>query len=160
MENTELIKVLRCELYGDDECDKSDCPIWSELGCKNGIANRAAADALEAYDKRVAELEKSYSWKAYAALEESIEGYKTRIAELEAQMPKWTMLKDEMPKPHTKVLVSGIEAINNVRVYKVMVNDNGTLRPTDYAPSIRWDYWMPFESPNCGAKMGKEKGDE
>lgn len=71
----------------------------------------------------------------------------------EAQMPKWTMLKDEMPKPHTNVLVSGIEAINNTRVYKVMVNDNGTLRPTDYAPSIRWDYWMPFGSPNCGAKM-------
>ena len=68
-------------------------------------------------------------------------------------VPKWTMLKDKMPNPHTNVLVSGIEAINNSRVYKVMVNDNGTLRPTDYAPSIRWDYWMPFEEPNCGAKM-------
>lgn len=57
MKNEELIKALRCELYGDDECDKSDCPIWSELGCRNGIANRAAADALEAADKRIAELE-------------------------------------------------------------------------------------------------------
>ena len=71
----------------------------------------------------------------------------------DAQLPKWTMLKDEMPKLHTKVLVSGIEAINNTRVYKVMVNDNGTLRPTDYAPSIMWDCWMPFGSPNCGARM-------
>lgn len=61
MENTELIKVLRCELYGDDECDKSDCPIWSELGCRNGIGNRAAADALEADEQRIAQLEDQYN---------------------------------------------------------------------------------------------------
>lgn len=54
---------------------------------------------------------------------------------------------EEPPKPHKDVLVTGIEAINNHRVYKVMVNDNGTWRPTDYAPSIRWDYWMPIEPP-------------
>ena len=57
MTNAELIKALRCEYYGDDECDKADCPIWSELGCRNGIANRAAADALEAAEKRIADLE-------------------------------------------------------------------------------------------------------
>ena len=45
--NEDLIKVLRCEYYGDDECDRFDCPIWSSLGCRNGIANRAAADAIE-----------------------------------------------------------------------------------------------------------------
>ena len=50
-------------------------------------------------------------------------------------------------EPHKVVLVTGMEAINNSRVYKVMVNDNGTWRPTDYAPSIRWDYWMPIEPP-------------
>lgn len=88
---------------------------------------------------------------------DALEAAEKRIAELEAQLPKWTMLKDEMPKPHTEVLVSGTEAINNSRVYKVMVNDNGTLRPTDYAPSIRWDYWMPFGSPNCGARMRGER---
>ena len=54
---------------------------------------------------------------------------------------------EELPEPHRDVLVSGMEAINNSRVYKVMVNDNGTWRPTDYAPSIRWDYWMPIEPP-------------
>ena len=53
----------------------------------------------------------------------------------------------EPPEPHKDVLVSGMEAINNSRVYKVMVNDNGTWRPTDYAPSIIWDYWMPIEPP-------------
>jgi len=86
---------------------------------------------------------------------DALEATEQRIAELEAQLPKWTMLKDEMPNPHTKVLVSGIEAINNTRVYKVMVNDNGTLRPTDYAPSIMWDCWMPFGSPSCGTRMAK-----
>ena len=59
----------------------------------------------------------------------------------------WHRVEDGMPKPHKEVLVSGMEAINNSRVYKVMVNDNGTWRPTDYAPSIRWDYWMPIEPP-------------
>ena len=54
---------------------------------------------------------------------------------------------EEPPEPHKKVLVSGMEAINNSRVYKVMVNDNGTWRPADYAPSIRWDYWMPLPEP-------------
>ena len=54
---------------------------------------------------------------------------------------------EEPPEPHKNVLVTGMEAINNLRVYKVMVNDNGTWRPTDYAPSIRWDYWMPIEPP-------------
>lgn len=54
---------------------------------------------------------------------------------------------DEPPEPHKDVLVSGMEAINNSRVYKVMVNDNGTWRPTDYAPSIIWNYWMPIEPP-------------
>ena len=54
---------------------------------------------------------------------------------------------EEPPEPHKDVLVTGMESINNSRVYKVMVNDNGTWRPTDYAPSIRWDYWMPIEPP-------------
>lgn len=59
----------------------------------------------------------------------------------------WHRVEDGLPNPHKEVLVSGMEAINNSRVYKVMVNDNGTWRPTDYAPSIRWDYWMPIEPP-------------
>ena len=61
--------------------------------------------------------------------------------------PRWRRVEEELPEPHKDVLVSGMEAINNSRVYKVMVNDNGTWRPTDYAPSIRWDYWMPIEPP-------------
>ena len=75
MTKAELIKELRL----------------TERVCRDRMDGRVlldAADALEAADKRIAVLEKSYEWKAYAALEESIEGYKTRIAELEAQLPK------------------------------------------------------------------------
>ena len=43
----ELIDALRCEMYGDDECENSKCKYWSELGCRNGVANRDAADAIE-----------------------------------------------------------------------------------------------------------------
>lgn len=78
------------------------------------------------------------------------EEMRLRIAALIENAPTashWHRVKDGLPKPHKDVLVSGMEAINNMRVYKVMVNDNGTWRPTDYAPSIRWDYWMPIEPP-------------
>lgn len=47
----ELIKALRCEQYGDDECENAECPYWSELGCRNGVANRDAADAIERLEK-------------------------------------------------------------------------------------------------------------
>ncbi len=68
-----------------------------------------------------------------------------RINALPTASP-WHRVEDK-PEPHKDVLVTGMEAINNLRVYKVMANDNGTWRPTDYAPSIRWDYWMPIEPP-------------
>lgn len=94
MENTELIKVLRCELYGDDECDKSDCPIWSELGCRNGIGNRAAADSLEAAEKRIDGLQKLVDINTERCealrkqLREAHENYEKHLNELEAQKPK------------------------------------------------------------------------
>lgn len=95
MKNEELIKALRCEYYGDDECNTSDCPIWSELGCRNGIANHVAADALEAAEKRIAELEKELEIWSSRSFEGKIGSMalknlnlKMRISELEAQIPK------------------------------------------------------------------------
>lgn len=67
--------------------------------------------------------------------------------------PRWVRCEDRLPEPHKDVLVTGMEAINNHRVYKVMVNDNGEWRPKDYAPSIRWDYWMPIEPPREDADV-------
>lgn len=83
----------------------------------------------------------------------SIDTYEDKeyvIGRLREDLPtvnQWHRVEDGLPEPHKTVLVSGMEAINNSRVYRVMVNDNGTWRPTDYAPSIRWDYWMPIEPP-------------
>lgn len=104
MTNAELIKVLRCELYGDDWCDTSDCPIWSELGCRNGFANRAAADALEAAEKRIDGLQKLVDINTERCealrkqLRESHESYEKRIEELESKMPKWVSVEDKLPE--------------------------------------------------------------
>ena len=54
----ELIKALRCEQYGDDECENAECPFWSELGCRNGVANRDAADEIERLRSELTELQK------------------------------------------------------------------------------------------------------
>lgn len=102
----DLIKVLRCELYGDDECDRSDCPIWSSLGCRSGISNRAAADALEAAEQRIDCLKKLVDINTERCealrkqLRESHENYEKHLNELEAQMPKWVSVEDYLPDKH------------------------------------------------------------
>lgn len=57
MDNKELIAALRCPYLGDAFCDKQECAWFSTLGCMYGNVVRAAADALEAAEKRIAELE-------------------------------------------------------------------------------------------------------
>ena len=47
MKYDELVKALRCENTGDDECGSSDCPYWSGLGCMDGQLMEDAADAIE-----------------------------------------------------------------------------------------------------------------
>lgn len=44
---SELVKALRCDNTGDDECGSSDCPYWSGLGCMDGQLMEDAADAIE-----------------------------------------------------------------------------------------------------------------
>lgn len=50
---SELVKALRCENTGDDECGSSDCPYWSGLGCMDGQLMEDAAAAIEALQKRL-----------------------------------------------------------------------------------------------------------
>lgn len=50
---TELVKALRCENTGDDECGSSDCPYWSGLGCMDGQLMEDAAAAIEALEAEV-----------------------------------------------------------------------------------------------------------
>ena len=66
MENAELIKALRCKEYFD-LCKDASCKYHvngMRSGCRCGIKvkERAAADALEAADKRIAELEAAQRW--------------------------------------------------------------------------------------------------
>lgn len=56
---TELVKALRCENTGDDECGSSDCPYWSGLGCMDGQLMEDAAAAIEALQ---AQLPKRGEW--------------------------------------------------------------------------------------------------
>ena len=56
---TELIRSLRCENTGDDECGSSDCTYWSGLGCMDGQLMEDAADAIEALQ---AQLPKRGKW--------------------------------------------------------------------------------------------------
>ena len=61
---TELVKALRCDNTGDDECGSSDCPYWSGLGCMDGQLMGDAADAIEALQARLGEAENSVErWK-------------------------------------------------------------------------------------------------
>jgi septal ring factor EnvC (AmiA/AmiB activator) len=86
MTNAELIEELRgCSNWIEKVAASSQYAHDELMALHYGDKLRDAADALEAAEQRIAELEKSYAWKAYAALEESIEGYKVRIAELESQ---------------------------------------------------------------------------
>ena len=53
MNYDKLVKALRCENTGDDECGSSDCPYWSGLGCMDGQLMKDAAAAIEALQKRI-----------------------------------------------------------------------------------------------------------
>ena len=61
---SELVKALRCENTGDDECGSSDCLYWSGLGCMDGQLMEDAAAAIEALEARLGEAENSVErWK-------------------------------------------------------------------------------------------------
>lgn len=51
-----LVKALRCDNTGDDECGSSDCPYWSGLGCMDGQLMGDAAAAIEALQAQLPKL--------------------------------------------------------------------------------------------------------
>ena len=66
MENAELIKTLRCKEYFD-LCKDASCKyhvngMRSGCRCEIKVKEHAAADALEAAEKRIAELEAAQRW--------------------------------------------------------------------------------------------------
>lgn len=65
---TELIRSLRCENTGDDECGSSDCPYWSGLGCMDGQLMEDAADAIEELTKNLNMASLELSWTTSYAM--------------------------------------------------------------------------------------------
>ena len=81
----EMVKALRCEQYGDDECLNVECPYWSDLGCRNGVANREAADAIERLQAEVEQWKQA--WKTANTLYEQMKDENVRLKkELDRQM--------------------------------------------------------------------------
>lgn len=146
MTNAELIKALRyCAEH--EECDyyiAKDCPRESTwmygVDCAQELM-LDAADALEAAEKRIAELEDARKdgkelWnEAWKALQEKDK----RIAELEAQIPKEGEWLRTDAFPH--------------RIYCSVCYKT-------YVPNDRWQIWVDDElpknyCPNCGVRMRK-----
>lgn len=87
MNNAELIKALRCcAMYDCEHCPydaKPICPSTTEM-------SKAAADALEAAEQRIKELESQAAFFDAEKMnyQENIEYRNERIKELEARIPK------------------------------------------------------------------------
>lgn len=121
MTNTELIKALRyCGNFEDREGCDAKCPYIDDLYCPQRIMIDAA-DALEAAEQRIKELESQAAFFDAEKLnyQENIEYRDERIKELEAQnelkdgtitamatdigklqaqIPKWVSAEDHLPE--------------------------------------------------------------
>lgn len=101
MTNAELIKALR---YCGDEaliCGE-ECPLFNKEQNRHCDVNicYSAADALEAAEKRIAELEKQNELK-----DGTITAMATDIGKLRAQMPKWVSVEDHLPEESGEYIV-------------------------------------------------------
>lgn len=149
MTNAELIKALRwCGNIENEYCVDDDyrCPyfVWdqSKDDCKKEMM-LAAADALEAADKRIAELESNIP------IVESVlvDKLNQRIAELEEQLPKEGEWIESNRRPRSAQFCC---SVCHRTCYDIQPTRNKA-----WTKRCRYHY-----CPNCGAKMkGKETDD-
>lgn len=137
------------EWYG---CEPNDMDYFKEILAKKSpaqpvdkdinvpindtISRQAAIDALR-MDIDIIPYAKA---REYARA--VIETVYNRLEELPSVQPEreWIPCSNP-PKHHRNVIVRGTELFGNRTVHKVMQWDVDTWRPTDYAPSIRWEEW-------------------
>ena len=98
MTNAEIIKALLCCASPDMAC-KGLCPYHGVEYCLSK-KDLDAADALEAAEKRIAELEKQNELK-----DGTITAMATDIGKLRAQMPKWVSVEDHLPEESGEYIV-------------------------------------------------------
>lgn len=100
MTNAELIAVLRyCGNFEDREGCDEECPYFNDKDCPKRIMCDAA-DALEAAEKRIAELEEEHNKTVTAIFGEEQLWWENRCKELEAQIPKrgeWIHVEGDEP---------------------------------------------------------------
>ena len=123
----ELVKALRCENTGDDECGSSDCTYWSGLGCMDGQLMEDAADAIEELQAEVEELKAKKMKLAENSLRFVGKVRELDKRRLEPKRGEWIGRQN-----HKKCSVCGKQAIYDVALYTDM--------KTPYCP-------------HCGAKM-------
>ena len=70
-----------------------------------------------------------------------------KTVEMVEQERRWIPVDERKPEHHEFVILTGIEAINNKRVYAIKCWDRDTWRPCNSAPSINWDYWHKLPTP-------------
>lgn len=146
MNNAELIDLFRnVEQSNHPVCN--GCPM--KYTCDKNQITRClfgtAADALEAADKRIAELEAQVPEWNY---------FETRNpTEDEQEMhPEWDfVLREPIPDDREEIIVT-----NGSRVWKdIFYNDDTCFLESE--SELEGLAWMPLpEPPNCGAKMRGE----
>lgn len=78
------------------------------------------------------------------------DGFRDGYTQAMSEAFRWFPADEQKPDNHEMVILTGIEAINNKRIYAIKCWDVDRWRPDNSAPSIYWDYWHKLPVPPEG----------